>query len=188
MTPCDLVSPLLVDRFGHRFVPPRPVGRVHWRRVESKCNTGPGEEAAGNPNQREAAGYQTDPMPSPNGVARCPAKTLSSLGGTQVAQSVERPTSAQVVSSSPASGSARTARSPEPASDSASPSLFPSPARALSLSLCLSLDAGRGGRYLVNACHQLRLTGSFLKGVTQLRLTAFVSPSPYSFFLPGMKT
>ena len=48
--------------------------------------------------------------------------------GAWVAQSVERPTSAQVmtsrfVSSSPASGSVLTARSPEPASDSASPSL-----------------------------------------------------------------
>ena len=48
--------------------------------------------------------------------------------GTWVAQSVERPASAQVtisrlVSSSPASGSGLTARSLEPASDSGSPSL-----------------------------------------------------------------
>ena len=48
--------------------------------------------------------------------------------GAWVAQLVERPTSAQVmisqlVSSRPVSGSGLTARSPEPASDSASPSL-----------------------------------------------------------------
>ena len=48
--------------------------------------------------------------------------------GARGAQSVERPTSAQVtvsqfVSSSPASGSVPTARSPEPASDSVPPSL-----------------------------------------------------------------
>ena len=60
--------------------------------------------------------------------------------GTWGAQSVEleRPTSAQVmisrfVGSSPASGSVLMARSPEPASDSVSPSLCPSPAHALSL-------------------------------------------------------
>ena len=49
-------------------------------------------------------------------------------GGACVAQSVERPTSAQVmisrfVSSSPASGSVLTDQSLEPASDSVSPSL-----------------------------------------------------------------
>ena len=49
-----------------------------------------------------------------------------------MAQSVEHPTSAQVtvsrsVSSSPASGSVLTARSPEPVSDSVSPSLSLSP-------------------------------------------------------------
>ena len=60
--------------------------------------------------------------------------------GTWVAQSVKRPTSAQVmisrsVSSSPASGSVLTAQSLEPASDSVSPSLSaPSP---LVLGLCL---------------------------------------------------
>ena len=48
--------------------------------------------------------------------------------GARVAQSVKRPTSAQVmisqlVSSSPASGSVLTARGPEPALDSVSPSL-----------------------------------------------------------------
>ena len=58
-----------------------------------------------------------------------------------VAQSVERPTSAHVmtlqfVSSSPASGSVLTAQSLEPALDSVSPSLCHFPAHALSL--CLS--------------------------------------------------
>ena len=53
---------------------------------------------------------------------------LKSSRGAWVAQSVERPTSAQVmisrsVSSSPASGSVLTARSLEPVSDSVSPSL-----------------------------------------------------------------
>ena len=62
------------------------------------------------------------------------------LWGAWVAQSVERPASAQVmisqsVSSSPASGSVLTARSLEPASDSVSPSLCPSPTHALSLSV-----------------------------------------------------
>ena len=55
-------------------------------------------------------------------------------------QSVEGPTLAQVmisrsVSSSPASGSVLTAQSLEPASDSVSPSLWPSPIHALSLSV-----------------------------------------------------
>ena len=64
--------------------------------------------------------------------------------GAWVAQSVERPTSAQVmisrsVSSSPASGSVLTAQSLEPASDSVSPSLaLPLPRSALSVSLSLS--------------------------------------------------
>ena len=58
--------------------------------------------------------------------------------GAWVAQSVKRPTLAQVmisqsVSSSPASGSVLTAQSLEPALDSVSPSLCPSPTRALSL-------------------------------------------------------
>ena len=60
--------------------------------------------------------------------------------GAWVAQLVKHLTSAQVtiswsVSSSPASGSALTARSLEPASDPVSPSLCPSPAHAVSLSL-----------------------------------------------------
>ena len=55
-------------------------------------------------------------------------------------QLIEHPTLAQVmilqlVSSSPALGSVLTAQSLEPASDSVSPSLCPSPARALSLSV-----------------------------------------------------
>ena len=61
--------------------------------------------------------------------------------GAWVAQSVERPTSAQVMisrsmSSSPASGSVLTAQSLEPASDSVSPSLSAPPL----LTLCLSLS------------------------------------------------
>ena len=59
--------------------------------------------------------------------------------GAWVAQSVERPTSAQVmiswfVGSSPMSGSVLTAQSLEPASDSVSPSLSASSLFALSLS------------------------------------------------------
>ena len=62
--------------------------------------------------------------------------------GSWVAQSVKRPTSAQVmisqfVGSSPASGSVLTARSLEPASDSVSPSLSAPPPLAFSLSLSL---------------------------------------------------
>ena len=58
--------------------------------------------------------------------------------GAWVAQSVKRPTSAQVmisrsVSLSPASGSVLTAQSLEPVSDSVSPSLCPSPVHALCL-------------------------------------------------------
>ena len=60
--------------------------------------------------------------------------------GAWVAQSVERPTSAQVmiswsVSSSPASGSVLTAQSLEPVSDSVSPSLSDPPPFMLCLSL-----------------------------------------------------
>ena len=56
--------------------------------------------------------------------------------GAWVAQSVERPTSAQVtiswfVSSSPASGSVLPAQGLEPASNSVSPSLFAPPLLAL---------------------------------------------------------
>ena len=66
---------------------------------------------------------------------------MKNYWGAWVAQSVERPTSAQVmisqfVSSSPASGSVLTAQSLGPALDSVSPCL-PLPARILSL--CLSL-------------------------------------------------
>ena len=64
----------------------------------------------------------------------------SLIWGAWVAQSVERPTSAQVrisefVSLSPASGPVLTAQSLEHVSDSVSPSLCPFPAPALSLSL-----------------------------------------------------
>ena len=62
------------------------------------------------------------------------------LWGAWVAQSVKRPTSAQVtisrsVSWSPASGSGLMAQSLESTSDSVSPSLCPSPIHALSLSV-----------------------------------------------------
>ena len=65
---------------------------------------------------------------------------ISFPGDAWVAQSVKRPTSAQVtilrsVSSSPASGSGLMAQSLELASDSVSPSFCPSPLRALSLSV-----------------------------------------------------
>ena len=60
--------------------------------------------------------------------------------GARVAQLVEHPTSAQVIISwfvglSPALGSVLTAQSLEPALDSVPPSLCPSPAHALSISL-----------------------------------------------------
>ena len=63
--------------------------------------------------------------------------------GAWVAQSVESPTSAQVMiswfmRSSPLSGSVLTAQSLEPASDSVSPSLSAPPPLMLCLSLSLS--------------------------------------------------
>ena len=66
-------------------------------------------------------------------------KTFNKKEGRLGAQSVERPTSAQImisrfVGSSPVSGSVLTARSLEPASDSVSPSLCPSPAHTVSRS------------------------------------------------------
>ena len=68
---------------------------------------------------------------------------ISQIRGPWVAQSVEHPTSAQVMVSrfvglSLASGSLLTAQSLEPASDSVSLSPCPSPACALSLSFSLS--------------------------------------------------
>ena len=65
---------------------------------------------------------------------------IGTSGGAWVAQSVKWPTSAQVmisrsVSSSPASGSGLMAQSPEPASDSVSPSLSAPP--PFMLCLCL---------------------------------------------------
>ena len=67
-------------------------------------------------------------------------KNIDELWGSWVAQSVKRPTSAQVmisqfVSRSPMSGFVLTAQSLEPVSYSVSFSLRPSPARSLSLSL-----------------------------------------------------
>ena len=67
-------------------------------------------------------------------------RALTIWGTWVVGLSVKHPTLAQVmiswsVSSSPMSGSVLTARSLEPGSDCASPSLCPSPAHALSLSL-----------------------------------------------------
>ena len=64
------------------------------------------------------------------------------MRGAWVAQSVKRPTSAQVmisqfVSSSPESGSVLTAQSLEPVSDSVSPSLSAPPPLMLCLSFCL---------------------------------------------------
>ena len=62
--------------------------------------------------------------------ARCVSLNISSSGGAWVAQSVKRPTSAQVmisrsVGSSPSSSSVLTAQSLEPASDSVSSLLLP---------------------------------------------------------------
>ena len=81
----------------------------------------------------------------PNNPAIKPTKLAASYNylkywGTWVAQSVKRPTSAQVMislsgSSSPASGSGLTAQSLEPASDSVSPSLSAPPPFMLCLSL-----------------------------------------------------
>ena len=70
---------------------------------------------------------------------RCFFKKDSLFGGTWVAQSAKRLTSAQImispsVSSSPASGSMLTAQSLEPAVDSVSPSLSSLPLLTCSLS------------------------------------------------------
>ena len=86
------------------------------------------------------------PLPCSCSVSFCFSiinKTLRIISrGAWVAQSVERPTSAQVmisplVSSSPASGSVLTAQSLEPASDSVSPSPSLTLPRSCSVSLCL---------------------------------------------------
>ena len=68
--------------------------------------------------------------------------------GARVAQSVVRPTSAQIMmsrfpSSSPASGSVLTAQSLEPAWDSASPSLSAPPRLLLCLSLSIKITLDR---------------------------------------------
>ena len=63
-------------------------------------------------------------------------KNLSNyLGAPGWLNGVERPTSAQVVGSSPASGSVLTAQSREPASDSVSPSLSAPPPLMCTLSV-----------------------------------------------------
>ena len=76
--------------------------------------------------------------------------------GVWVAQSVKRPTSAQLVisrfvGSSPASGSVLTARSLEPASDSVSPSLSAPPLLVLCLSLTLSKISQTWGAWVVQS-------------------------------------
>ena len=78
-----------------------------------------------------------------------------------MAQSVEHPTSAQVmisrfVGSSPVSGSVLTAQSPEPASDSVSPSLSSTP--LLALCLCLSQEMNKHQKYVYTKKRALILT------------------------------
>ena len=73
-------------------------------------------------------------------MRRLPEVINGDARGAWVAQSVERPTSAQAmisrsVGSSPASGSVLTAQSLEPVSDSVSPSFSDPPLFMLSLSL-----------------------------------------------------
>ena len=70
-----------------------------------------------------------------------------------MAQSVERPTSAQVmiswfVGSSPASGSVLTAQSLEPAWDSVSPSLSAPPSLVLCLSVSVSVSLSLKNKHL----------------------------------------
>ena len=74
-----------------------------------------------------------------------PLSEIKKIRGAWVAQSVKRPTSAQVmistfVSASPVSGSVLTAQSLEPASDSVPPSLSAPPPLIFSLSVSLSLS------------------------------------------------
>ena len=83
-----------------------------------------------------------------------------------MAQSVERPTSAQVMiswfaSSSPASGSVLTAQSLEPASDSVSPSLSAPFSLALFLSLSKINSKGAPG-WLSQLSVQLRLRSDLM--------------------------
>ena len=85
----------------------------------------------------EVSAYPTEPPSRPRLCFPLKEKLL----GAWVAQSVKRPTSAQVtisrfMSSSPVSGSVLTAQSLEPASDSVSPSVSAPPL----LMLCLSLS------------------------------------------------
>ena len=91
----------------------------------------------------EPASDSVSPSLSTFMLSLCLSVSLSKLNkhwGAWVAQSVERPTLAQVtisrsVSSSPASGSVLTVQSLKPVSDSVSPSLSAPPMLALCLSL-----------------------------------------------------
>ena len=99
-----------------------------------------------------------------------------------MAQSVERPTSAQVmisrfVSSNPASGSVLTAQSLEPASDSVSPSLSAPPLLALSLSKInifkiFFLKKGTRGAWVAQSVER--------PPSAQVMISRFVSSSPAS--------
>ena len=87
--------------------------------------------------------------------------------GAWVAQSVTRPTSAQVtisqsVSSIPASGSVPTAGSLEPALDSVSPSLSAPPPLVLCLSLSLKknkIKKLKKNKHLKNKKNQIKVSG-----------------------------
>ena len=101
------------------------------------------------PNSAPEADLCQDPCPAKDKQMKgaCVSSLKKERRGAWVAQSVERPTSAQVmisqlVGSNPASGSVLTAQSLEPASDSVSPSLSaPSPPM-----LCLSLSLSQEGK------------------------------------------
>ena len=93
-----------------------------------------------------------------------PVMQKMQYGGTWVAQSVKHQTLAQVMisrflGSSPTSGSVLTAQSPEPPSDSVSPSLSAHPPLVFSLSLSLSQKLNKTGAlgWLGRLSVQLRL-------------------------------
>ena len=96
-----------------------------------------------------------------------------------MAQSVKRPTSAQVVisrsmSSSPASGSVLTAQSLEPVSDTVSPSLSdPPPVHALSLSVSK-----------INKCFKKIKNESELKNNCLTNLQTLCEPNHAGLFCP----
>ena len=132
-----------------------------WVRSPGGAGSGPGRPQCARPSRTEAEGRLL-PTLTPVPAARTPplaheglrdpvlhracASLLQSRasrenqdGGPRVAQSVKHLTSAQVMilqfmGSSPTSGSVPTARSPDPASDSASPSLSAPPLLVLFLS------------------------------------------------------